>query len=47
MDYIEIDFGRLRHLLWNGHDDETHRLLASIVSMSSNLVLLNGPMVEP
>jgi hypothetical protein len=47
LDNIEIDVERLRHLLWNGYHDETHRLLASIVSMSSNLVLLNGPTIEP
>ena len=47
LDYIEIDLERLRHLLWNGHHDEIHRLLASIVSISSSLVLLNGPVVEP
>jgi len=47
LDYIEIDVERLRHLLWNGYHNETHRLLASIVSMSSNLLLLNGPTVEP
>ena len=29
LDYIEIDVERLRHLLWNGYHDETHRLLAS------------------
>ncbi|MGH7117734.1 MAG: ISKra4 family transposase [Acetobacteraceae bacterium] len=45
--YMEIEVERLRHLLWNGDCDETHRLLASIVSMSSNLVLLNGPTVAP
>ena len=47
LDYIEIDVERLRHLLWNGYHDETHRLLASIVGMASNFVLLNGPAVEP
>ena len=47
MDYIEIDVERLRHLLWNGYHNETHRLLASIVSISSNLMLLNDPTVEP
>ena len=45
--YIEMDVERLRHLLWNGYHDETHRLLASIVGMASNFVLLNGPAVEP
>ena len=40
LDYIEIDVERLRHLLWNGYHNETHRLLASIVGMSSNFVLL-------
>ena len=47
LDYIEIDVERLRHLLWNGYHNETHRLLGSIVSMSSHLALLNGPTVEP
>jgi hypothetical protein len=47
LDYIETDVERLRHLLWNGYHDETHRLLASIVGMASNFVLLNGPTVEP
>jgi hypothetical protein len=47
LDYIEIYVERLRHLLWNGYHNETHRLLASIVSMSSNLMLLNGPTAEP
>jgi hypothetical protein len=47
LDYIEIDVERLRHLLWNGYHNETHRLLASIVSISSNLMLLNDPTVEP
>jgi hypothetical protein len=47
LDYIESDVERLRHLLWNGYHNETHRLLASIVGMSSNFVLLNGPTVEP
>lgn len=47
MNYIWIDVERLRHLLWNGYHNETYRLLASIVSMSSNLMLLNGPIVEP
>jgi hypothetical protein len=44
---IEIDVERLRHLLWNGYHDETHRLLASIVGMASNFVLLNGPTAAP
>jgi hypothetical protein len=47
LDYIEIDVERLRHLLWNRYHSETHRLLASIASMSSNLVLLNGRTVKP
>jgi hypothetical protein len=47
LDYIEIDVERLRHLLWNGYHNETRRLLASIVSMSSNLMLLSGPIAEP
>ena len=47
LDYIEIDVERLRHLLWNGYHNETYRLLTSIVGMSSNFVLLNGPAVEP
>ena len=46
LDYIEINVERLRHLLRNGYRNKTHRLLASIVSMSSNLVLLDGPTVE-
>jgi hypothetical protein len=46
LDYIEIDVERLRHLLWNGYHNETHRLLASSVRMADNLVLLNGPTVK-
>jgi hypothetical protein len=46
LDHIEIDVERLRHLLWNGYHNETHRLLASIVGMSRNFMVLNGPAVE-
>jgi hypothetical protein len=37
LDYSDSDVKRLRHLLWSGCHNETHRLLASIVGMSSIL----------
>jgi hypothetical protein len=42
-----LNVKRLRHLLWSGYHDEAPRLLGCILSMSSNLLLLNGPTVEP
>jgi hypothetical protein len=46
VDYMAMDVGRLRHLLWNGYHEEAHLRLASIVSMCDGFVFLNGPAVE-
>jgi hypothetical protein len=46
VEYLEIDVERLRHLLWNGYHEETHRRLASIISLCDGFVFLNGPQVE-
>jgi hypothetical protein len=46
VEYMEMDVERLRHLLWNGYHEETHRLLASIISLRGGFVFLNGPPVE-
>ena len=43
---MEIDAERLSHLPWSGYRDQTHLLLASVVSMCGGLVFLNGPAVE-
>ncbi len=46
LEHAQVDVERLRHLLWNGYDEEAREALGRIVSWAENLALLNGAAVE-
>ncbi len=45
LDRARVDVERLRHLLWNGHHEETSEALGRIVSWADIATLLDGPVV--
>jgi hypothetical protein len=43
LQYVDLDVSRLRHLIWNGYDDEARRALRNITDMAANAIWLNAP----
>ena len=46
LDRAEVDAGRLRHLLWNGHHEAACEALGRIASRAVDATSLNGATVE-
>jgi len=46
LDLAQIDVERLRHLLWNGHQDKACEALGRITSEAKDAIVLNNPPLE-
>jgi len=46
LDHAQIDVGRLRHLLWDGHHEKACEALSRITSWAKDATVLNDPAME-